>query len=93
MVIVEIKKKSQVTIPAQILKKLNLRVGDLLQIEEKDGRIILTPVIAIPKEQAWFYSEKWQREEATVEKEIQEGKLLVANSLEELFDDLGLNDE
>jgi AbrB family looped-hinge helix DNA binding protein len=93
MVIVEIKKKSQVTIPAQILKKLNLRVGDLLQIEEKDGRIILTPVIAIPKEQAWFYSEKWQREEATVEKKIQEGKLLVANSLEELFDDLGLNDE
>ncbi|WAM31361.1 AbrB/MazE/SpoVT family DNA-binding domain-containing protein [Caldicellulosiruptor naganoensis] len=93
MVIVEIKKKSQVTIPAQILKKLNLRVGDLLQIEEKNGRIILTPVVTIPKEQAWFYSEKWQREEATVEKKIQEGKLLVANLLQELFEDLGLNDE
>ncbi|ADQ40234.1 transcriptional regulator, AbrB family [Caldicellulosiruptor acetigenus I77R1B] len=91
--IVEIKKKAQVTIPAQILKKLDLHVGDLLQIEEKDGRIILTPVVTIPKEQAWFYSEKWQREEAIVEKEIQEGKLMVANSLQELFEDLELNDE
>ncbi|WP_041725661.1 AbrB/MazE/SpoVT family DNA-binding domain-containing protein [Caldicellulosiruptor acetigenus] len=93
MMIVEIKKKAQVTIPAQILKKLDLHVGDLLQIEEKDGRIILTPVVTIPKEQAWFYSEKWQREEAIVEKEIQEGKLMVANSLQELFEDLELNDE
>ncbi|WP_238480567.1 AbrB/MazE/SpoVT family DNA-binding domain-containing protein [Anaerocellum diazotrophicum] len=66
-----------------------MRVGDLLQIEEKDGRIILTPVVTIAKEQGWFYSEKWQREEATVEQEIKEGKLMVANSLQELFDDLG----
>ncbi|WPX08635.1 AbrB/MazE/SpoVT family DNA-binding domain-containing protein [Anaerocellum danielii] len=93
MVIIEIKKKSQVTIPVQIMKKLNLHVGDLLQIEEKDGRIILTPVVTIPKDQAWFYSEKWQKEESIVENEIKEGKLLVANSLEELFEDLGLNDE
>lgn len=91
--IIEIKKKSQVTIPSKILKKLNLHVGDLLEVEEKDGKIILTPVVTVPKDQAWFYTEKWQREEEIVDKEIQEGKLKVANSLEELYNHLGLNDE
>lgn len=30
---------------------MNLRPGDKLEIEEKDGRIIMTPVVVIPRDQ------------------------------------------
>jgi hypothetical protein len=46
----------------------------------------------VPKNQAWFYSEQWQKEEAQVEKEIAEGKVQEAKDKEELFTDLGLNE-
>ncbi|ERM92945.1 AbrB/MazE/SpoVT family DNA-binding domain-containing protein [Caldanaerobacter subterraneus] len=90
---VELKRKSQVTIPSKLVKKLNLQPGDLLKIEEIDEKIVITPVVAIPKEQLWFYSPEWQREEAILDKNIKEGKVKATNSKEELFKELGLEDK
>lgn len=69
---------------------MNLQPEDLLKIEEIDGKIVITPVVAMPKEQLWFYSPKWQREEAIVDKNIKEGKVKTSDSKEELFKELGL---
>lgn len=91
--IVDLKQKSQVTIPKEFVKKLNLSVGDKLDVEEKDGKLVITPVIIIPKSQAWYYSKEWQEQEKQVDQQIAEGKVHEANSKEELFDGLGLNDE
>jgi hypothetical protein len=71
---------------------MNLRPGDKLEIEEKDGRIILTPVVVIPRDQMWFYSKEWQQGEARVDKDIREGKVRTASTKEELFNDLGLGE-
>lgn len=91
--IVDLKQKSQVTIPKELVKKLNLSVGDKLEVEEKDGKLILTPVIIIPKSQAWYYSKEWQDQEKIVDQQMAEGRIYEANSEENLFDELGLNDE
>lgn len=91
--IVDLKQKSQVTIPKELVKKLNLSVGDKLEVEEKDGKLIITPVIVIPKSQAWYYSKEWQDQEKKVDQQITEGKIHEANSKEELFYGLGLDDE
>ncbi|MDH7579098.1 MAG: AbrB/MazE/SpoVT family DNA-binding domain-containing protein [Bacillota bacterium] len=80
------------TIPSELVKKMNLRPGDKLEIEEKDGRIILTPVVVIPRDQMWFYSKEWQQGEARVDKDIREGKVRTASTKEELFNDLGLGE-
>ncbi|MBF7084423.1 AbrB/MazE/SpoVT family DNA-binding domain-containing protein [Desulfallas sp. Bu1-1] len=90
--LVELKQKSQVTIPSELVKKMNLRPGDKLEIEEKDGRIIITPVVVIPRDQMWFYSKEWQQGEARVDKDIKEGKIKTASSKEELFNGLGLDE-
>jgi AbrB family looped-hinge helix DNA binding protein len=34
--LVELKQKSQVTIPSELVKKLKLKPGDKLEVEEKD---------------------------------------------------------
>lgn len=72
--IIDLKQKSQVTIPKKIVEKLSLKIGDKIDIEEKDGRLILTPVAIVPKDQAWFYSPEWQKGEAEVDRQLKEGK-------------------
>ncbi|AEG59453.1 AbrB/MazE/SpoVT family DNA-binding domain-containing protein [Desulforamulus ruminis] len=90
--LVEIQQKSQVTIPKELLKKLKLKPGDKLQVEEKDGRLIITPVAIIPRDQMWFYSKEWQTEEMKVEQQVREGRVKTAKSKEELLKGLGLNE-
>ena len=86
----EIRTRSQITIPGSVLKELNLKVGDKLHIEIEEGNIVMKPVIAIPREQTYFWSNKWQEEEKKVNEEIKTGKINSAETLEELFEDLGL---
>lgn len=89
--LVDFKQKSQVTIPNEIVKKLDLKAGDKLDIKEEDGRLIITPVVVIPKDQAWFYSPAWQAIEKKVDEQKEEGKVRTANNAEELFRDLGID--
>ena len=46
----EIRGRSQITIPAEIIKKLGISEGDKFDITEKDGGIFLCPVIVYPKD-------------------------------------------
>ncbi len=90
--LVELKQKSQVTIPSELVKKLKLKAGDKLEIEEKDGCLVITPVEVIPRSQMWFYSSEWQADEQKVEQQIHEGKVKMARDKDELFKDLGLDE-
>ncbi len=90
--LVELKQKSQVTIPNEMVKKLKLKPGDKLEIEERDGCLIITPVAVIPRAQMWFYTQEWQADEQKVEQQIREGKIKTARNQEELFEDLEIDE-
>lgn len=45
----ELRQKSQITIPKEIIVKLGLSEGDTLDIFEKDGTICIMPVVVYPK--------------------------------------------
>ena len=90
--LVELKQKSQVTIPSELVKRMNLQPGDKLEIVEKDGRLIITPVVVIPRDQKWFYTKEWQQGEARVNEDIKAGKIRTASSKSKLFKDLGLDE-
>ena len=45
----ELRQKSQITIPKEIIVKLGLSEGDKLDIFEKDGIICILPVVVYPK--------------------------------------------
>lgn len=47
--LVELRTKSQVTIPKEIVARLGLSEGDQLDIREEDGTITLVPVAVYPK--------------------------------------------
>lgn len=88
--VVDLKQKSQVTIPKAILNKLHLKVGDMFDVKLTDGNIVLTPVDIIPKAQTWYYSKEWQIKEHNVDKQIIDGNINTAKSKEELIKGLGL---
>lgn len=89
--LIEFKQKSQVTIPKALVEKLGLKVGDKLDIDIEDGKLVITPVVIIPKSQEWFYTPEWQAKEREVDKQLEEDRVNMANSKEELCRDLGLD--
>jgi len=46
----EIRGRSQITIPAEIIKKMGICEGDKFDIMEKDGGIFLCPVVVYTKD-------------------------------------------
>jgi bifunctional DNA-binding transcriptional regulator/antitoxin component of YhaV-PrlF toxin-antitoxin module len=89
--LINLKQKSQLTIPKGFVERLKLRIGDKLEIEEMEGKLVITPVVVVPKDQAWFYSPEWQKKEQEVDKQKKEGKVHKASNKKELFKKLGLN--
>jgi AbrB family looped-hinge helix DNA binding protein len=48
--VVKIKDKNQITLPSELAKLMHLSKGDYLNIEEQNGKIIITPVEVINRE-------------------------------------------
>lgn len=44
-----IRERSQITLPAEILKKLNLKTGDSVDIDIEGDKIVLKPVLVIDR--------------------------------------------
>lgn len=72
---VRFKKKSQVTIPNEFVKALGLHEGDDLQCRLEDGKIVFVPLVSIPKDQAWFWTEEWQKGEREADEDIKAGRV------------------
>jgi antitoxin MazE len=89
----ELKDRSQITIPKNLVKKLNLKPGDILQIEEQNGRLLLIPSVVLPKDQAWFYTKEWQEDENRVDRELKNGKGIKVSDKKDMLKELDLNDK
>jgi len=60
MPLVRVTRNFQVSIPKEVRAKLNIEEGDLVEVDERDGEIVLTPKKLIDADQAWFWSREWQ---------------------------------
>lgn len=58
----ELRQKSQITIPKEIIVKLGLSEGDKLDIFEQDGTICMMPVVVYPKSTSTSSAEKLTRQ-------------------------------
>ena len=76
MPLVKVKKYCQITLPSAIRKKCRIDEGDYLEIEEKDGAMVLKPVKIVHPDEAYFYSKEWQKGEAEADKDIAKGDVI-----------------
>jgi bifunctional DNA-binding transcriptional regulator/antitoxin component of YhaV-PrlF toxin-antitoxin module len=76
-------------LPAQFRKALGLKAGDFVNAELENQRVELKPAKIIDAEDAWFFTEEWQKGEAGVDKDIATGNLAGPfSSAEEFIRDL-----
>ena len=87
---VTIQGRGLIALPADIRRRLDLdRPGAQVEIVERpDGVIELHPTIAVPADQAWFWTERWQRMEREVDAHVAKGEVASHDSADGLFADL-----
>ncbi len=71
-----------------LLKEMNASDAEILRYEIKEGRLILTPQIAVDKEQSWFWSKRWQKGEREVEEDKLNNQTKQFDDVDNLMDDL-----
>ena len=77
----ELRQKSQITIPKEIIAKLGLCEGDKLDIFERNGTICMLPVVVYPKK----YLDELRSELDDVKAKIASGEQPVFDSVDALF--------
>ena len=85
--ITELRKKSQVTIPKELVMKLGLKEGDKLEVIERNGTIQIMPVAVYPKK----YLDELKEEINDIRARIHAGEQPMFDSVDELFAQLDGN--
>ena len=77
----ELRVKSQITIPKEIINSLGLSEGDKFEVFEKDGTICLVPVVVYPKK----YMEELKTEVAMMRERMESGEQPMFDDVDALF--------
>ncbi len=87
-----IRKRGQITLPKAIIDELNIKEGDQMTASIEDNKVVLTPMMSIPVDQAWFWTKEWQEKERLVDEEKKEGRIK-SGTIDDLFKELHSDDE
>lgn len=82
--LVELKAKSQVTIPKELVSLMNLSQGDKFEIIEESGRIVLIPLEVYPKN----VIDELKASVEEIKASIDNGERPVFDSIDALFEEL-----
>ncbi len=73
--LIQVRKKAQLTLPLSIRQKLGVEEGDYMDVQVRDGEIVLKLKKLIDKDQAWFWTKRWQQGEKEAEEDIRAGRV------------------
>lgn len=83
--LVRVQEKGQVTIPAQIRKKLKLKKGDLVIFEETEAGVIIRPAEVLVSQALVEIGKALQAKGATLDEIIERGRELREKLIEEEY--------
>ena len=86
---VKVREKFQVTIPENVRSQVPLQVGERVEVEARQGEIIIRPMVEVPRGQAWFWSKEWQERIARSRKDIEKRNVKIFKSVKEARKRLG----
>jgi len=88
--VIKVRERGTITLPAAVRKAARLdRPNSQVEVRlREDGVIELIPVVMIPADQAWYWTEEWQAGEREVDEEAAREEGRVFDSAEEMFETL-----
>ncbi|MCX8126835.1 MAG: AbrB/MazE/SpoVT family DNA-binding domain-containing protein [Dehalococcoidia bacterium] len=84
----KVTRHGQITLPASVRKQLGIEEGDLVEIEVEDERAVLVPKKLVDKNQAYFWTKKWQEGEREADEDIKASRVKTFDSADELIKEL-----
>lgn len=84
----ELRQKSQITIPKELVEKLGLSEGDKFEIYEQEGIICIIPVVVYPK----GYVDSLLHDVEEIKKKVAVGEQPVFDNIDELISSLESED-
>jgi AbrB family looped-hinge helix DNA binding protein len=72
--VMKISPQGQIRIPKKVLDALQLIPGDYVEVDVESGQAILKPRKLIDPSQGWYWTKQWQKIEAEVDKELENGQ-------------------
>ena len=86
---VTVQGRGLIAVPTSIRRRFGLdKPGAQVEVIEREGEIVLRPHVAVPADQAWFWTEQWQRMELEADEDIVGGRVVATNDVDELLTDL-----
>jgi len=80
--------RGQVTLPREVREALHVDAGDELIFEMTDQGVLVRGMKMIPAEQAWFWSDEWQRGEREASQDVAKGRTTQHTDVEDMFNTL-----
>jgi antitoxin PrlF len=85
-----LREKGQMTLPPLVRKALRVEAGDEIEFEVvATGEVVMRGMRMIPADQAWFWSESWQRGEREASSDIAAGRVETFKDSESFLDFIG----
>ena len=87
---VSIQSRGTIALPAELRRRHHLdEPGAQVRIvEHVDGNIELQPMLPVPADQRWFWTERWQAMEREADEDIAAGRVLRFDNVDEFIDHL-----
>ncbi|CAN5571016.1 AbrB/MazE/SpoVT family DNA-binding domain-containing protein [soil metagenome] len=87
---VSVQARGTVALPPEVRRRLHLdEPGAQVRIvEREDGVVELQPVLPVPADQRWFWSERWQAMEREVDAHVSAGRVTTLDGMDALFEHL-----
>lgn len=85
--LIEMRGRSQITIPSEMVKSLGIKEGDQFEVVEKDGGIFLCPVVVYPKKEMIRIAKLIKETDA----DYRSGELKAYDDVDKMFKDMGIN--
>lgn len=87
---VAVQSRGTVALPVSLRRRLHLdEPGAQLQIiEQDDGKVELRPVLPVPADQRWFWTDRWQAMEREVDEHVAAGRVTVVDGPDALLEHL-----
>ena len=86
-----VQSRGTVALPAALRRRMHLdhENAQIKLVEREDGRVELIPVVAVPADQAWFWTDRWQAMEREADADVVAGRTTVVEGLDGLMAVLG----
>jgi antitoxin MazE len=86
---VSVQSRGLIALPATIRRNLGLdQPGAQVEVIEREGEVVLRPYVPVPADQAWFWTERWQRMEREADEAVAAGRVTVVDGAEAMLADL-----